>query len=583
MAIAIFLYVTIINNQYRNRIPEIPESFISLTVEEQITEAYNEAHDNPTANNMGKLGMVYHSSAMYDQATRCYQLAIQKNKSEWKWSYYLGYLNMELGNSNEVVENFNRVIKVSPDVDFAWYYLGEAYRNLGKYDLAEEAFLKVLNSDNISASGNSYRSDHFSLGIYAMYQISKIYYETKRLDLAEETLKKLMVENDLFGPAYRLLGNVYSMKGNVSLAEEYSVKANDLLHYSPPVDGLVDELALMSRSELYLLKKIDEAERTAYRDWSLALVEQGLKYIPDNKHLLSKAIKIYLWKNMNQKAIDLMDQHIASFDDNFGELGMGGMLFYKMDMCEQAIKYWVEALKLKTEDADLYENLAFCYWKTGDKPKAEETLTNAVKIYQDDPENLAVIAYAFFRIENEEKAAAYLKRLRQVAPNNSNVQKLAGKIAEYNGDVNEAMAMYKSSFEGNPKDIETIHELGDIFAQKKMWKNYIGLYKEAATNNPNNAEILEKLSTIMLGCPDKSLRNLDEGLEYSKRAFISISSTPQVMLTSGKNLAVAYATKGDKQNAINTIKKTIQFSEMTNASQDLQKELRDLYGAIQSY
>jgi tetratricopeptide (TPR) repeat protein len=75
---------------------------------------------------------------------QCYQLAIKRNKSDWKWSYYLGYLHKELGESDKVIEYFNRVLELNPDAYLAWYYLGEAYRNIRDNDLAEKAFSKVI-------------------------------------------------------------------------------------------------------------------------------------------------------------------------------------------------------------------------------------------------------------------------------------------------------------------------------------------------------------------------------------------------------------------------------------------------------
>ena len=192
LTLVIFLYLNITNNHFRNRIPEMPDSsLLSLAVEEQISEASEKAHRNPSANNLGNLGMVFHSSANYSQAAQCYQLAIEKSNSDWKWNHYLGYIYMELGEPERVVENFNKVIDINPNIGLAWYYLGEAYRSVRKTDLAEKAFSRIISDSNTPDVKETTRNDHFPIGVYAMFQLSKIYFETGRPELAEETIKKL--------------------------------------------------------------------------------------------------------------------------------------------------------------------------------------------------------------------------------------------------------------------------------------------------------------------------------------------------------------------------------------------------------
>ena len=310
------------NNQYSSNIPELPESMIlSLPVKEQIAKALASAHRHPSASNLGMLGMVYHSSANYEQAAQCYKLAIERDQSEWIWNYYLGFLYKEMGNSDALIDNFSAVAEKNPTIYHVWYYLGGAYRNLRKIELAEKSFGKIASIQNTNhAATNTSRYDYFPLGTYAMYQLARLYNETERTELAEETLKEIIRNMRSFGPAYRLLGNIYSVKGDSVLSKRYIVRANDLVVFSPPVDTLIDRLVLLSKSELYLLKKIDEAERSMYPEWAMQLINIAVKSIPENKYLVSKAIKTSLMLNLDEKATAYADQHIRYFQDNFSEL-----------------------------------------------------------------------------------------------------------------------------------------------------------------------------------------------------------------------------------------------------------------------
>ena len=138
LTISLFALKFIIDNSYRNQLPEYPDfQNIPKLLQEQISVANRKTYRNPSANNLGRLGMVYNSSSYYEKAAQCYQLAVKKNSGKWIWSYYLGYLNMELGESNASIENFRQVTKKDPKNFLALFYTAEACQNLGLSDNAE--------------------------------------------------------------------------------------------------------------------------------------------------------------------------------------------------------------------------------------------------------------------------------------------------------------------------------------------------------------------------------------------------------------------------------------------------------------
>jgi tetratricopeptide (TPR) repeat protein len=117
---------------------------------------------------------------------------------------------------------------------------------------------------------------------------------------------------------------------------------------------------------------------------------------------------------------------------------------------------------------------------------------------------------------------------------------------------------------------------------QKMWDKSIRHYREALEYHPNDPDFLEMLGTLLIACPDSSLRNIEEGKEYSERAFLHISSPPNILVSAGRSLAYAYAKLGDKQNAIYTIKQTISIARLENISSSYQAELEDLYRTFQA-
>lgn len=579
-----FMVKSLVTSPVSHEIPKIPDtSNLLKPVQQQISEAFKKAYRNPTSENLGILGMVYHSSANYTEAAKCYELAIKNSQTEWKWNYYNGYLNTEMGNSDEAVKNYVKVTEINPDIDLAWYYLGEEYKNLRNYEMAEQSYKKIKTGKEESLNINkANRQDHFALITYATFELSRLYFESNRPELAEETLKELIQRDYLFGPAYKLLGSIHNLKGDTIQGRKFTVRANDFIPFSPPVDTLIDKLVLMSRSELYLLKKIDEAEKSFHSDWALKLVNQGLQYMPENNYLISKAIKIYLWKNLNEQAIALTDKHLNLFWVNYAEIKNTGMFFYQKGIYQQAAKYWTRALELKPVETIIQENLAKCLWATGDKQKSREILTKLIERNPENPEVIADVTVLLIQFGAKDVAAENLERLKKIAPSNPKVQKISGEIAQSNGEIQKAINFYESSFKGDPNDVETIKNLGELYQKQEMWGKYIKLYTTANEFHPNNPDFLARLGEVLISCPETSLRNIAKGKEFSERAFTYYNCPPDILIAAGSHLAYAYSLLGDQQKAVTTISKTINIARREKIPQSQQARLETMLKAFQN-
>lgn len=578
LLIIFFVAKYIFINPFSREIPIITDTtFLSIQVQEQISEALKKAQRKPTAENIGMLGMIYHSGANYAEAAKCYQLATARSKTDWIWNYYNGYLQLEMGNADSAVVKFQHVTEKKPEVHLAWYYLGNAAKNSKNYDLAEKAFSKVANVKSRTAAANSTsRGEHFPLGAYATFELARIYLDKGQHEIAEKTLTELINSNSLFGPAYKLLGTIYNMKGDIDLGNKFTIRSNDFIPFSPPVDTLTDKIVLLSRSELYLLKKIDEAEKSFHSDWALKLVNQGLQYMPENNYMISKAIKIYLWKNLNETAIALTDNHLKLFWENFAEIKNTGMFFYQKGIYPQAAKYWIRALELKPGETLIQEYLAKCLWAIGDKQKSSELLNTIIEKNKDNPDVIADVTVLLIQFGLKDEAVENLDRLKKLAPSNPKVQKISGEIAQANGETQKAITFFESAFRGDPNDVETIKNLGVLYQKQQMWDKYIKLYTTANEYHPNNPDFLARLGEVLISCPVLSLQNIEEGKYYCERAFTYYNCPPDIIVAAGSHLAYAYSLLGDKQKAITTISQTINIGRRQNIPASQQAKLEEM-------
>jgi tetratricopeptide (TPR) repeat protein len=568
--IIIILVKLILDFPYISKIPDLPElETLSIPLRSQLKTAAFIAKVNPTANNLGKLGMVYHSSSDYERAVVCYTLAIKKNKSKWIWSYYLGYLYREMGDSRNSIANFQTVIKENSKAFLAWYYLGEAHQNVGENDKAIVAFEKIIPwLIKEQEAGTTTRIDFFSLNTYAKCQLASLHINTNRVDLAEESLNEIIDGNKSFGWAYRLLGRIYSLKGDSVLSSKYVIRANDLINYTIPVDTLIDKLALLSRSELYLLKQIDEADKARYFDWESQLINQGLNYLPDNKYLISKAITFYLKTDSAKSALPLLRKHFEVFSDDFNELKYVANLLFEKRYFAQSNIYFERVLELKPEETDLQVYHVLGLFNQNKKAEAVKLMEDYLRKDSLNPKILANSVVELLDMEEVEKASKYLGILKKLMPSEAKTLFLSGKIAQQKGDIQTAQAFFESSFNQNPNDLVTVKALSVVLMRQKLWKKAKTYFVNSMVYFPNEPYLLEILGTLLVVCPDKNLRNYNEGIELLERAFYHKDCPPETAISAGNSLADAYLEKGDNKIAAVYLKLVIDFAKSLNISQE---------------
>ena len=586
VAIAGLIYITVNKSLNSKQLPEIPDlQSANPALREQILEVSKKASQNPSSENIGELGKVYHSGAYYEKAEQCYKLAIEKDKNGWIWIYYLGYLKKEMGDSKAAVEYFKKVVEINPTAYHAWFYAGEGFRNLSFNTEAETVFTKVANSKipNKLKINSSTRLDFFPLNIYAKYQLARIYLNTKKLDSAVRILKEITDETKSFGPAYRLIGNLYNMKGDSAMSKYYVIRANDLFPYSEPVDTIIDNLVKLSRSETYLLKQIDEAEKSVNVEWTDELVTNALVFLPDNKYLVSKAVKIYLNHDEGERAFQLADKHLNLYKDDFGEINRVANSYFNKKYYKQALVYVNKALELKPGDYFFKSLYARCKWELGEKTEALNTILNLLENENENPDILVNGITLLFMFEKNDQAIKYLEILKELSPQKPDVYRLQGYLAEKNGNIKQAETFYLNAFEGNPDDMNHVINLIELLIKNEKWSSALKYLNEALSKHPNEPYILEKTGTLLVSCDDQRLRNINLGKELSERAFFHPEALPETMISAGRSLVVAYANLKDYQNAKFYIGVVIGLAQKANIQKEFMDDLNNLNNQLKGF
>jgi tetratricopeptide (TPR) repeat protein len=559
------------------QLPALPDFGLSpVTVKELVTHENIRTRKNPSPANLGNLGMVYHANDFYTEASKCYELAVLKDSKEWMYDYYHGILNNELGKPEKALRCFKEVIKKDSSLLMAWYYCADAYFNISKTDSAEQILLKISGLPGASSEDpEKNRELAYPLETYATYQLARIYLLTARTDQAEKVLKEIVDRHKAFGPAYRQLEVLYAGRGDSALARHFASRANDLVFsYTTPYDSLVDKLALLSRSETYLMRFIDIAIRSNNLSRAITLLDHGLKYDPDNGEYVSRMVQYSLKVGLVPKALPLLDRNLKYISNNIGELKEVGFLLSNSGLQDKALNYFKQAARLTNEKPEVFADIAVWLYNHGAMAESEILIDTLRVLYPGDPVIPSIASAMYLDAGEKEKAVHYLNELKRISPGGPKTLSVMGLFAEKEGKAAMAKKYFEQSYLLNPKDRFLLNKLFGIYRFENNHKKALRVLEDAVILYPNNSEFQTKIGEFLINCPDTLLRDYEKGREYLERAYYNITFTIPSHILTGKNLSLAYQRLGNHEKSLHYIHETITYAKLADAPLDL---LTDLY------
>ena len=151
-----------------------------------------------------------------------YMLDLKKDDPAWLTKSHGGYTKYEakglayynLGQYDEAITNYNRVIELKPTVG-AYRGLGIVYSEIGASENATDAFDKALEMDTSIIEEGTYRSMHSKY-----YSRGLTYYAMEEHDKAISDFDKAIELKSDYAEAYRDLGKAYLEIGDKAKANE---------------------------------------------------------------------------------------------------------------------------------------------------------------------------------------------------------------------------------------------------------------------------------------------------------------------------------------------------------------------------
>jgi len=422
---------------------------------------------------------------------------------------------------------FPRTFCGSPLLDSSGQVMGIIFvlQKGKKFALSGNLLKSISREITVTKFKNLKKEDYFYTFEGAFFA-GKVFFELNDTWEAERHMKNVIIQNPDNMQAYSLLASIYSKQRNYSDAITTYQKIIDL---DPNQDTAHMELGLV-----YL----------KMREWEKAIpsLEKAVKLNIDNKGAYFYIGNAYEELKEFDKAVETYKEYLKLSPKNSGDT------YHRIGMCElqlgrfeNAVISLQEAMKEKSQDIKLHNQLADAYHKLGQYDKAAEIYYNLAQINTEDARlYYSTIMRMYNEAKEPEKALEAIKNIIELDPNDTDSLYNLGYMNIQMKNYNEAIDSFKKLVEIRP-DMEYAYlQLGFCYTKLKKFTDAVEIYKKMAEIFPDNAD-----AWFGIGISYMQMKRFNSATEPLERA---ITLRPDNG-TYYYNLAVAYLNLQDNYSA----------------------------------
>jgi tetratricopeptide (TPR) repeat protein len=449
-----------------------------------------------------------------------------------------------LGNDPKAVEYYQKAIAIDQNDSNLRLKYARVLDKLGQNDLAVEEYNFAL-----SKCGDD---------MEILYALEKIY----RQKLAQSTDDAEVIAN---------LGAILQKQNRFDEALQYYTRAGQLnpsnvttrLNVGTLYQQRKNYEAAIAAYDSILILYPDNVEANFYKAQCLALSGQkdlaitGFNKVialdPTNKDAKTQVLDILKTTMAPSEMLEYLKRESAADYKAVDTMYSYALELHKQNNFDDAIAYYNEVLRAKTNNPEVYVNLAIAYQQKKDLVQATRILQDAKIKFPANKQILDTLADFQNEVSSDEIAKAY-----EYYKNNDYQKALGAYLAIYpatfesmsgiatcykalNND-NQAIEFYKKALALDPTNSDVAYYIGVIYAEKEDWaqaKNYL---KKAMAISKTNQRAKDLYQTVV---EQANVKLMDEAIAlYDKAQYIpSLKIINQVLADDSKN-AYAYYYRG---------------------------------------
>jgi tetratricopeptide (TPR) repeat protein len=227
----------------------------------------------------GELGLLYQSHQLGQAAEYCFENAVQLMPDSFRWAYYLAWVTLRSGRTEQALQRFEAAHKLDPDYAAVTLRMADAWLDLNEQDKAQAAYLTIVDTEGLQATAR-----------YGLGQIALL--RRDYAQAADYLTQVLTLEPGATRVHYPLAQALHALGQNDAARERLAQRGNGL---PTARDPLVEQLqALQSGARLHFSRAMKAVGKHDYAA-AVTAFEQGLQHDPDNPDArVSYARALYL-------------------------------------------------------------------------------------------------------------------------------------------------------------------------------------------------------------------------------------------------------------------------------------------------
>ena len=214
------------------------------------------------------------------------------------------------------------------------------------------------------------------------------------------------------------------------------------------------------------------------------------------------AIKLLMIDGKYPEAIKNLKSIIENDSSNVEALYYLGLNYESMSRYVDASNVLQKAVKYKANDTKLLLSLGTNYFSAGLINDAETVLSKAFLLDSTNSQIQIILGRVFMNGKKWDKAASLYSKLIKCDSANSYFYEQTAKCEEQLGNINEAIANYKTANSLNPRNMNTTLELSYLLYLQNQFKEATQVVDSGLNYYPNSISLWERKGDINIKIQD---------------------------------------------------------------------------------
>lgn len=380
---------------------------------------------------LGELSRLYHANGFFDEAMQCYTGLEQLEPREALWLHRHATILAGYGQAEPALERWRRVAELAPEHTPARIRLGDLLVKMNRLSEAEDVYAKILQRDPKES--------------YALLGLARCDIESGRWEEARDRLEIVVAQTN-YVLGYDLIVTVYEHFGQTARAAAVRAQSRASGAYRDPPDAWMDVLLDDCFDPYRLSLAAGTIARAGDSPGALRLLERALRIAPDDVSVNFQIAGLHLMNRTYDKARFHFERcttlapefadgwaHLSGLLETIGDrAGAEGTLATGLVRCpespglhimrarnlrragrkQEAIAAFETSIRLRSNEADAYLELAAVLFELNRAPEGVERLLQALDAEPDHPTALSFLAFHAITAGDESAARQWLARVR---------------------------------------------------------------------------------------------------------------------------------------------------------------------------